>query len=129
MIFKNFDGWNLVKKDIHFQENTRFFHEREVWWCALGVNVGHEQDGKGEQFLRPIIVIKKFGRNVCVCVPVTKQIKKGPFYFSLFLNGVLNNAILSQIRLIDVRRFKYKIGNISQEDFENIKEKLMHLFA
>ena len=25
-----------------------FFREKEVWWIALGVNIGFEQDGKGK---------------------------------------------------------------------------------
>lgn len=47
---KNFDSWNELKKGL---ENTNrlldkefFFHEREIWWTSLGLNLGHEQDGK-----------------------------------------------------------------------------------
>jgi len=25
------------------------FSEREIWWCSVGVNVGHEADSKHEQ--------------------------------------------------------------------------------
>lgn len=57
---KDFDGWNTKKKLAHAINKRPFFHEREIWYCALGVNVGFEQDGKGKDFLRPVIGIKKF---------------------------------------------------------------------
>ena len=38
---KNFDNWNNKKKKIN-EENflDLFFHEREIWWCSLGLNKG-----------------------------------------------------------------------------------------
>ena len=50
---KNFDRWNAKKKAIHDSACTALFHEREVWWCVLGTNVGFEQDGgKGTSRVR-----------------------------------------------------------------------------
>ncbi len=41
---KDFDKWNNQKKIINLRSNNTdfFYHEREVWWCAIGVNVGFE---------------------------------------------------------------------------------------
>jgi mRNA interferase MazF len=55
---KDFDGWNGRKKTLNGAEGTALFHEREVWWCALGVNIGFEQDGRGGDFERPAIILK-----------------------------------------------------------------------
>jgi hypothetical protein len=41
---KDFDGWNEKKKDTN-EKIGPFCHERELWWCTLGVNIGFEQDG------------------------------------------------------------------------------------
>ena len=42
---KDFDSWNEKKKILN-NNDVSFYHEREVWWCSLGVNVGYEQNGK-----------------------------------------------------------------------------------
>lgn len=41
---------------LHVEKARPFFREGEVWFCALGVNVGFEQDGRGGSFLRPVII-------------------------------------------------------------------------
>ena len=43
---KDFDKWFVVKKQIHSMGGRVFAHPREIWWCALGANIGYEQDGK-----------------------------------------------------------------------------------
>ncbi|MDO8183558.1 MAG: hypothetical protein Q7T49_01050 [bacterium] len=35
---KDFTNWFQNKKKIDAEEKPPFYHEREVWWCALGVN-------------------------------------------------------------------------------------------
>jgi hypothetical protein len=45
---KDFDGWNETKKRTDSRRGAPFYHEREVWWCTLGVNVGSEENGSGE---------------------------------------------------------------------------------
>ncbi len=34
---KDFDGWNKKKKKIHQTPFTGYIHEREIWWCSLGL--------------------------------------------------------------------------------------------
>jgi hypothetical protein len=37
---KDFDKWNNKKKEINNQDFfDLFFHEREIWWCSLGLNI------------------------------------------------------------------------------------------
>ncbi|MDK2948964.1 MAG: hypothetical protein PWQ56_129 [Patescibacteria group bacterium] len=43
---KSFDEWNEDKKKLNKLNSKFFLHEREVWWCSLGVNIGYEADGK-----------------------------------------------------------------------------------
>lgn len=123
---KPFDVWNEDKKSIHSSDGKRiFFHEREIWFCRLGLNVGFEQDGRGDDFLRPVIILKKFNNQVCWCIPLTKTKKKNKYYthFS-FEDNEVSVAILSQIRLIDAKRLQYKIGYVPKKDFEEIKKSL-----
>jgi mRNA interferase MazF len=125
---KDFDGWNKKKKLAHTTSKRPFFHEREIWYCALGVNVGFEQDGKGKDFLRPVIVIKKFNSAVFFGVPLTHTKKEKPFYFSFSFGAREESvAVLSQLRLIDSGRLSHKIGEISKGDFISLIEKLKAL--
>ena len=44
---KDFDRWNKKKKALDAKAEPLYFHEGEIWWVHLGVNVGYEIDGKG----------------------------------------------------------------------------------
>jgi mRNA interferase MazF len=57
---KDFDTWNKEKKSVHGRDVVVHCHPREVWWCYLGINVGTEQDGDSEKFLRPIVIMRTF---------------------------------------------------------------------
>jgi len=121
---KDFDGWIIQKKKAHHAHERPMFKEREVWWCSLGANVGDEQDGKGRSFSRPVLVIKKFNRNVFVGVPFSTQIKENQFYYRIQFNGIDQSIILSQVRLMDAKRFGIKMGEISPQEVEKIKERI-----
>jgi mRNA interferase MazF len=60
MYEKNFEGWSKFKQKLDAHETPRslYFHEREIWWCSLGINVGSEFDGKNELFERPAVIVK-----------------------------------------------------------------------
>jgi hypothetical protein len=59
-MFKDFDEWNEEKKNFEkYSPESLIFHEREIWWCSLGVNLGDEQDGKNNLFERPVLVVRK----------------------------------------------------------------------
>jgi mRNA interferase MazF len=125
---KDFQKWHNKKSEVDTIEERPFFHVREIWFCHLGANVGFEQDGNGDDFLRPIIVFRKFNNEILWGIPLTKKGKDTKYYFTFsFSERGENRAILSQIRLIDARRLSYHIGEISEEDFRALIEKLKAL--
>jgi mRNA interferase MazF len=126
---KDFDKWNTRKVKIDSIEGRPFFHVGEVWSCYLGINVGYEQDGKGDDFLRPIVIIKKFGKETFWGIPLTtKEKKERPYFFTFtFVEGVKSTATLSQLRLIDARRLAYKIGQLHEKDASELRKKLKEL--
>jgi mRNA interferase MazF len=86
---KDFDTWNEHKKTANGSEFNLYFYEREVWWCAIGVIVGFEQDGKGEKFARPVLVLKKYSKNVFVGIPLTTAKRESKYHHSFpFLDGI-----------------------------------------
>lgn len=127
---KDYSGWHTIKTVVNNDKARPRFHEREIWFATLGANVGFEQDGRGEKYLRPVVVIRKFNNEVCLAVPLTKNQKKGIHYYTFsYEDGIISTAILSQVRLIDSKRLNYKSGYIPLEDFRKLKEKLKQLIA
>ncbi|OHA89944.1 MAG: hypothetical protein A3F53_02460 [Candidatus Zambryskibacteria bacterium RIFCSPHIGHO2_12_FULL_48_10] len=127
---KDFQSWHKEKSVLHEDKIRPFFHEREVWFASLGVNVGFEIDGKHEKFMRPVIVLRKFNNETLWGLPLTKNPKQGKYYFSFSLaDREISTANLSQIRLIDSKRLQYKIGDMPEKDFTEVKEKLRQLLA
>ena len=74
-MIKDFDTWNALKKELE-NENIRIVHEGQIWWCSLGLNIGHEQDGKNQKYERPVLIIKKFNNAVVWTVPLSTKIKE-----------------------------------------------------
>ena len=122
---KDFQKWHNEKSNLHNEKIRPFFHDREVWFASLGINVGFEQDGKHGKFLRPAVILKKFNNQICWAIPTTKKPRTGIHYFYFEYNkGESTTAILSQLRLIDTKRLDYKIGNIKEVDFVEMKKRL-----
>ena len=127
---KDYSIWHNQKTDIENNVTRPFFHLRAVWFCTLGLTVGYEQDGRGDEFLRPVVIIKKFNNEVLWVVPLTTREKSGKYYYSFKLEDqTTSTAILSQLKLIDSKRLRYKIGNINQVDFKELKTKIRQLLA
>src|SRR3989344_2616537 len=123
---KDFNKWNEKKKVIHNRGNTPFFHEREVWWCTLGLNVGYEQDG-GDKFERPILIVKKFNRDVLWALPLTTSAKRNEYYFPI--SGQEGSAvILSQLRLVSSKRLERLMYKLPKGQFKQILAQIQQFF-
>ena len=91
---KDFQKWHHKKEHLDSVEKRPFFHEREIWFCHFGVNVGYEQDGSGDDFLRPVLIVRKFNNEIFWGVPLTKtkkiineKVRRYYFAFS-FMEGI-----------------------------------------
>ena len=73
---KNFDDWNKKKKQLDSTSPKVYFHEREAWWCSLGINIGFEQDGKSDKFSRPVVILKTYSINAALVIDKRRLIKK-----------------------------------------------------
>lgn len=121
---KDFDKWNGQKKARDKNDIDIYFYEREIWWCAIGVNVGFEQDGKGEQFARPVLIIRKFSKNVFLGVPLTTSTRESKYHHSFPFLGATSTALLSQVRLFDSKRLLVKMGKVSEKILEDIRRRV-----
>ncbi len=119
---KQYDPWNNEKQKINQKTQAPKFrvHEREIWWCSLGINIGDEEDGKNELFERPVLIIRKFNNGLVWCLPMSTKIKENPFYFPIEHDDITFSIILSQLRIISTKRFQRFIRKIGQEEFDRI---------
>ncbi len=125
---KDFDNWNKLKKSMNLKNLIPLFSEREIWNCSLGLNVGSEEDGKGINHLRPMLIVRKFNKEIFYGIPITSKIKNDIFHIQINSGEVNGSLILSQMRLIDAKRLSYLMGKITEKEMSQIKEKLKALF-
>lgn len=125
---KDFREWHEVKQEIQNFYPRRFYREREIRWCSVGLNVGSEIDGKGKNYMRPVLILKRISRNTCLCVPITTQNHIGPHYFEINLkDGIKRIVALSQIRLFDTKRLYGLIERLDPEQFQKIKQAVINV--
>jgi mRNA interferase MazF len=129
-MYKEFDKWNKVKKRTEDKKVIPHIKYREIYWANVGENIGFEQNGKGDDFLRPLLIFKKFSNNMFFGIPLSSQRKKeGNFFFEFsFQEDTISTALIVQGKLFDVKRLERKIGKISLEDYKVLKEKFRELF-
>lgn len=125
---KDFNSWNLEKQNLESAgPNDVIFHKGEIWWCSIGVNIGSEQDGKNKLYERPVLVLRKFNNRMAWVLPMTTKNREGDYYHQLDHNGVISSAILSQLKLVSVKRFRRFVRKISQHQFSIIQDKIIKL--
>jgi len=128
----NFNKWNEVKKQVHKKVNNVGFKEREIFWVRLGQNIGSEEYGKGNEFQRPVLIVRKLTRDIFFGVPLTSTLKDNDYFHSFTYQtkkDVINNsAMILQLKTFDKNRLMTRIGMINKKDFEEIKNKISRLF-
>lgn len=125
---KNFKGWLKLKEKIHSQKSLRIIKEGEIWWCKIGENVGNEICGKGQDFLRPVLIVNKLGRFNFIGVPLTSKEHVGSWYVKFIFKGKNEYAIVAQVENISVYRLHYKMGEVPESDLEKVLAGLRNLF-
>ncbi len=130
---KDFKKWNSIKTKIEIKrEETYYFDEREIWWSSLGLNVGHEEDGKNQLYERPVLILKKFNSKIVWVLPMSSKIKSGKYYYQIEYGGVIYTVLLSQLKLMSSKRLIRQVQQIKKValvDFRNIKAKLIELIS
>ncbi len=124
---KDFENWHKVKIESQARHSPPTFEEREVWWCRVGVNIGDEEDGKGSNFNRPVLIIRKFNKKIFWGVPLTTQIKEKPHYHKIHFKDQIQCAMLTQLRLWDNKRLMNRMGKLPLEEFKGVKDKIRSL--
>lgn len=116
-------AWTRLKCRLQITEPKHtYFNEREIWWAHLGENIGSEQNGKNEQFDRPVLIVKKFNAAMLWILPITTTNKERPYYFTVAHEDGQRQVkiILSQIRTISAKRLIRKQRMLPEVEFEEV---------
>ena len=126
-----YNNWNEIKKSVENENLFVGFKDRDIFYMKMGKNIGYEQDGKGDNFVRPIVIVKGFNKDIFFGIPLSTKIKEGRYYYKFQFQKkdelITNIALLSQMRLFSTKRLLNKIGMISKEDFTKMKNKFKSL--
>ncbi len=132
-LFPNkFDKWNSIKQKTHNSQNLVGFKQREIFWLRLGQNIGSEEYGKGNEFQRPVLIIKRLTKDIFIGIPLTSQFKNDNDYFHMISyeskKGIKQNcAMLLQLKSFDRKRLMGKIATLSKDQFNIILKKIERL--
>jgi mRNA interferase MazF len=116
--------WCEIKILLSDLPSNVLFKEGEIWWCRIGMNIGHEVYGKGVSFARPVLIFRKFSKDFFIGIPLTSKKKEGTWFVSLVFNDKENCIILSQARALDGIRLIERIGVLGDDQFESVKTAL-----
>lgn len=119
---KDFNKWNELKQKIDQNQRQLIFKERDVWWCSVGINVGHEENGKNEFFTRPVLVVRKFNRQLFLGIPLTTKLKDNKFYHKINFKDKEQCAMLSQIKVFESKRMRKRMGELPGNELNLIKK-------
>jgi len=125
-----YDEWNSVKKKTEKINRKLGIKPREIFWLKIGKNIGHEEYGKGREFVRPVIIIRQLTADLFIGIPTTTTKKENNDYFHNihYVNRkkvkIHSVAMLLQFRTLSKKRLLSKIGTVQKDEFNMIVEKL-----
>lgn len=118
---KDFLGWLRIKMITNYHKERPLFNEKEVWMANIGENIGFEICGKGEDYVRPIIILKKYSKNFFLGICASTKSKDNKYYIKYTEGENTRSAMISQVHSFDSKRLKYRIMTLSDSDFNQIK--------
>ena len=125
---KDFDKWNKLKIELETKTREQIFHDAEIWWCSIGINIGNEEDGKNLNHERPVLILRKFNKDIFIGLPLSTKIKEGVYYLNLLdKNSFEFSVLLSQSRVFSSKRLIRKLSKLSRGKFSSVKEAYKNL--
>jgi mRNA interferase MazF len=129
-VIKRFLEWIRVKESLDGNRTKPpIFREGQIWWCHIGENVGHELNGKGKNFTRPIYIVKKYDKKTFLGLPLSTKEKTGIWYAPIRFRNINQTILLSQARTTDYRRLREQIGELRNPDQERLKKLFLDLHS
>jgi len=123
-----FDNWNIKKKFLNKNDKIPFFREWQVWFISMWENIWFEQNWKNGDFQRPVLISKKFNKDMFFWIPLTKTKREWKFYYELnIIDEFKSYAILSQLKMFSSKRLLSHIWWVDNTILELVKNKIKKL--
>ncbi len=120
-VAEKFVSWIKIKIRTHFIDATFDFSEKQVWWASMGQNVGVEQNGKNENFERPVLIFRRFNDDQFWALPISTKIKINKYCYVFSQGGKQFCINLSQMRVMDRKRLLRRLEDLSNNNFVAVK--------
>ncbi len=125
----DFNWWNFIKKELNFRKKLVCHPKNgEIWYAHLGLNIGFEQNGKGKNFIRPVLILKVYNIGLCLVMPLTSERKSKKYHIPITHNKRLSYGMITQTKIISIKRIVNRrsktIGNFD-EIKKQVKENLL----
>ncbi len=127
---KEYDKWNEVKKEINLRKLDANFYvlEGEIWWTSIGLNVGHEIDGKNIDYRRPVLILRKFSEDPQWVLPITSRvIRDGGYLHKIHGSRIHGYIPIQQFRSISSNRLLKLAGRLDVQQVDMIRKQLTHI--
>ena len=124
MYSKNHKKWLPVKENLDLEKSQvkHYYRNGEIRWAALGVNIGNEIDGKGDQFLRPVLILEKLSPGLYFVLPLSTKLKDISCYIQIETPGQKVSICLNQAKTLSEKRIFGRISKVGKIKFDFIKE-------
>lgn len=73
---KDFAGWAKFAEQVERRPRPANLKSGIICWCYLGVNIGTEQDGRGDNFARPVLILSVLSSTQVLILPFTSKHKR-----------------------------------------------------
>lgn len=127
---KEHDKWNQLKIILDSLPMYIPCRDGEIWSVSFGTNVGIEIDGKGENFERPALIVRRINSEHIWVVPITQSgtTKSGIHVSILNLGlGINSRVIVTQLRTISSKRLVFRIGMLSFKQFKDVIDEIKNI--
>lgn len=114
-----------MQERLESEDRQIIAREGEIWWCALGTNVGVEIDGKHLNFERPVVIARVFNREAVLALPITSKHKSGRYYYSFSHRDRIQTIVLSQVRAISTKRLLRRVTRLPDTKLKEINDQLV----
>lgn len=124
------EKWFPVKEAKHNIKTTKIskITNGEIWWVAVGENVGIEINGKSKYFSRPVLVFKKLSHLGFMGIPLSTQAHSGSWYVNFRFQGKEVFAALSQAKIFSTARLYNRLGQIAEDGMIKVKTGFRNLY-
>lgn len=119
-------SWSKVKIRVCGRPDDEYRDEGAVWWAHIGENVGSEQNGKHQDFDRPVLIVKKVGPTMVWVVPLTSKAPKLPWLLPLTTLKP-GSAVISQLRAISSKRLIRFMMQADAREYAAIRHAISNL--